>query len=183
MDKRESRESVIQNKNKEETDRKKAPIDEFILGADAAALESNDSQAASSTDPKLAFYEAKQVFLRELEKANNRRKSPKNSRHVTGLKPENVIREMIAEEDNVSLHSAKREHDAHVGISVNERLAGDVVDCDGQPYLVQLKRWKKIENDMIKKDGTYDISKIPEVCDNIKFDLLHSPEMINDERL
>jgi len=36
---------------------------------------------------------------------------------------------------------------------------------------------------MIKKDGTYDISKIPEVCDNIKFDLLHSPEMMNDERL
>lgn len=36
---------------------------------------------------------------------------------------------------------------------------------------------------MIKKDGTYDISKIPEVCDNIKFDLLHSPELINEERL
>ena len=48
---------------------------------------------------------------------------------------------------------------------------------------MQLKRWKKIENDLIKKDGKYDISKIPAVCDNIKFDLLHNPELINDERL
>ena len=118
--------------------------------------------------------------MRELETANKRR-SPKNSRHVTGLKPEHVIREMIAEEDNVSVHSLKLDTDATVGISVNER--GNEVDCDGQPYLVQLKRWKKIENDLIKKDGTYDISKIPEVCDNIKFDLLHSPELINEERL
>lgn len=73
--------------------------------------------------------------MRELETANKRR-SPKNSRHVTGLKPEHVIREMVAEEDNVSVHSLKLDNDAHVGISVNERLAGNEVDCDGQPYLV-----------------------------------------------
>ena len=89
---------------------------------------------------------------------------------------------MVAEEDNVSMHSAMKT-DAHVGISVNEKLGEEEAECDGQPYLVQLKRWKKIEADLIKKDGKYDISKIPEVCDNIKFDLLHSPEMINQDRL
>ena len=48
---------------------------------------------------------------------------------------------------------------------------------------MQLKRWKKIAADFIMKDGTFDISKIPEICDNIKFDNLHNPELINDMRL
>jgi inositol hexakisphosphate/diphosphoinositol-pentakisphosphate kinase len=43
------------------------------------------------------------------------------------------------------------------------------------------KRWKKIEEDfMIKNDENeerYDISKLPEVCDNIKYDMIHYPEL------
>ena len=44
--------------------------------------------------------------------------------------------------------------DQTVGISVNERLNSDDITCDGQPYLIQLKRWKKIAADFVKKDGT-----------------------------
>lgn len=73
--------------------------------------------------------------------------------------------------------------DQTVGISVNERLNSDDITCDGQPYLIQLKRWKKIAADFVKKDGTFDISKIPEICDNIKFDNLHNPELLNSMRL
>ena len=43
------------------------------------------------------------------------------------------------------------------------------------------KRWKKIEEDFYKIDDdgleTYDISKLPEVCDNIKYDMIHYPEL------
>lgn len=56
-------------------------------------------------------------------------------------------------------------------------------ECEGEIYLLSLKRWKKIANDYVKKNGTFDISKIPEVCDNIKFDLLHNPELASDFRL
>lgn len=38
-------------------------------------------------------------------------------------------------------------------------------------------------NDFVKSDGTFDISKIPEICDNIKFDNLHNPELMNEMRL
>jgi inositol hexakisphosphate/diphosphoinositol-pentakisphosphate kinase len=44
------------------------------------------------------------------------------------------------------------------------------------------KRWRKLEKDFKKKDNTFDISKIPDICDNIKFDLLHNPQLIDDER-
>lgn len=49
------------------------------------------------------------------------------------------------------------------------------------------KRWMKIEEDFIikGKDGaedTYDISKLPEVCDNIKYDTIHYPELQDKKR-
>lgn len=44
------------------------------------------------------------------------------------------------------------------------------------------KRWRKLEKDFKKKDNTYDISKIPDICDNIKFDVLHNPHLMDDER-
>lgn len=62
-------------------------------------------------------------------------------------------------------------------------MDGNDLDCDGQPLLIMLKRWKKIANDFNKSDGTFDISKIPEICDNIKFDNLHNPELLNELRL
>ena len=55
--------------------------------------------------------------------------------------------------------------------------------CDGEPYLLSLERWKKIANDFSLKHGKFDISKIPEVCDNIKFDLLHNPELTSESGL
>jgi hypothetical protein len=43
------------------------------------------------------------------------------------------------------------------------------------------KRWKKIEEDFMKVTETgeeqYDISKLPEVCDNIKYDMIHYPDV------
>lgn len=54
--------------------------------------------------------------------------------------------------------------------------------CDGEHILTSLKRWMKIRNDYTTKTG-YDISKIPEIYDNIKFDLLHNPERTTDHRV
>lgn len=44
------------------------------------------------------------------------------------------------------------------------------------------KRWRKLEKDFKKKDGTFDISKIPDICDNIKYDILHNQYLIDDQR-
>jgi inositol hexakisphosphate/diphosphoinositol-pentakisphosphate kinase len=44
------------------------------------------------------------------------------------------------------------------------------------------KRWAKLEKDFKKKDGTYDISKLPDICDNIKFDILHNPGFIDPQK-
>lgn len=41
------------------------------------------------------------------------------------------------------------------------------------------KRWAKLEKDFKKNDGSYDISKLSDICDNIKYDILHNPSMID----
>ena len=69
----------------------------------------------------------------------------------------------------------------NAGISVDHALLTEA--CDGEPYLLSLKRWKKIANDFSMENGKFDISKIPEVCDNVKFDLLHNPELTSEARL
>lgn len=44
------------------------------------------------------------------------------------------------------------------------------------------KRWRKLEKDFKKKDDTFDISKIPDITDNIKYDILHNPTLFNETR-
>ena len=68
------------------------------------------------------------------------------------------------------------------GVSANHDEQAATV-CSGEPMLLMLKRWKKIANDYSLENGRFDISKLPEVCDNIKFDLLHNPELASDFRM
>lgn len=48
------------------------------------------------------------------------------------------------------------------------------------------KRWKKIEEDMIKKRSDdrieYDMSKLPEICDNIVYDMIHNENFRKDPK-
>ena len=48
------------------------------------------------------------------------------------------------------------------------------------------KRWKKIEEDFYKtkhgdQEEKYDISKLPEICDNITYDMIHYPDLRDQE--
>jgi hypothetical protein len=58
-------------------------------------------------------------------------------------------------------------------------------DCEAETLLLMFKRWKKIEEDFLIKSPEgqerYDISKLPEVCDNIKYDMIHYPELRDDQ--
>ena len=65
-----------------------------------------------------------------------RGRSPPNKRIKIEPRSDQVIKELQIEEDNVSVHSRRDKELGHVGISVNERLNGTDVDCDGQPLII-----------------------------------------------
>ena len=50
---------------------------------------------------------------------------------------------------------------------------------------MMFKRWKKIEEDFFvnKCEGDmFDLSKLPEICDNIVYDMIHYPELRADKQ-
>ena len=51
--------------------------------------------------------------------------------------------------------------------------------CDSENMLMRFKRWKKIEEDFVWRTSgpiQFDITKLPEICDNIVYDMIHYPE-------
>lgn len=72
-----------------------------------------------------------------------------------------------------------------IGVSIADEPDKKEGACQGEPYLMCLRRWLKIQNDFKskKKENKFDISKISEICDNSKFDNLHCPQLLSEDRL
>lgn len=49
----------------------------------------------------------------------------------------------------------------------------------GESWDLIQRRWGKLEKDFRLKDGNYDITKIPDIYDCIKFDMHHNKPWIN----
>ena len=45
-----------------------------------------------------------------------------------------------------------------------------------------VRRWAKLEKDFLNKSGVFDISKIPDIYDCIKYDLLHNINILQLEQ-
>ena len=43
------------------------------------------------------------------------------------------------------------------------------------------RRWTKLEKDFLNKNGLFDISKLPDIYDCIKYDLLHNKSTMQCE--
>lgn len=54
------------------------------------------------------------------------------------------------------------------------KLFTDTILYHGETWELMGRRWGKIEKDFCTKNKTYDISKIPDIYDCIKYDLQHN---------
>ena len=45
-----------------------------------------------------------------------------------------------------------------------------------------VRRWAKLEKDFLNKNGVFDISKIPDIYDCIKYDLRHNSSILQLEQ-
>lgn len=67
-------------------------------------------------------------------------------------------------------------------------LSSKTSSTEGEPcsnsesLLLMFKRWEKINKDFFsKKKGKYEISKIPDIYDCIRYDLIHNLKMMGSE--
>lgn len=52
----------------------------------------------------------------------------------------------------------------------------------GETWELMMRRWGKIEKDFCTKNKTFDISKIPDIYDCIKYDLQHNQHSLQFEQ-
>jgi hypothetical protein len=52
----------------------------------------------------------------------------------------------------------------------------------GETWELMVRRWAKLEKDFLSKTGVFDISKIPDIYDCIKYDLLHNISILQLEQ-
>lgn len=60
----------------------------------------------------------------------------------------------------------------------------DILDLKlyhGESWELLIRRWAKLEKDFKMKDGRFDVSKIPDIYDCIKYDLQHNQKTIQYE--
>lgn len=53
---------------------------------------------------------------------------------------------------------------------------------NGESWELLIRRWAKLEKDFRMKDGRFEISKIPDIYDCIKYDLQHNQKTLQYER-
>jgi inositol-hexakisphosphate/diphosphoinositol-pentakisphosphate 1-kinase len=55
-------------------------------------------------------------------------------------------------------------------------------DCEDEKIILIYKRWIKLYQDFYNtKKKKFDVSKIPDIYDNIKYDLIHNKSLLNDD--
>ena len=74
----------------------------------------------------------------------------------------------------------QKEKDNEIKNSVN--LEEVEFECEDEKIILIYKRWIKLYQDFYnKKKNRFDISKIPDVYDNIKYDIIHNKSILNDD--
>ena len=63
-----------------------------------------------------------------------------------------------------------------------EYLFLDLKLYNGESWELLIRRWAKLEKDFRMKDGRFEISKIPDIYDCIKYDLQHNQKTLQYER-
>ena len=65
-------------------------------------------------------------------------------------------------------------------ISIQRKSFPDANLYSGETWDLIERRWTKLEKDFLSKDGFFNISKLPDIYDTIKYDLLHNqPTMLS----
>lgn len=61
-------------------------------------------------------------------------------------------------------------------------MFSDAILYHGETWELMMRRWGKIEKDFCTKNKTFDISKIPDIYDCIKYDLQHNQHTLQFEQ-
>lgn len=72
-------------------------------------------------------------------------------------------------------------HNLYEFIERQRQVLDDSDLYHGETWELMARRWVKLEKDFKTKNGTFDISKIPDIYDCIKYDLQHNRKVLQSD--
>ncbi|KAK7469720.1 hypothetical protein BaRGS_00036251 [Batillaria attramentaria] len=81
------------------------------------------------------------------------------------------------------IHMMIKEITAKIRSLKAELKSRDLPLYNGESWELLIRRWAKLEKDFMLKNGHFEISKIPDIYDCIKYDLQHNQKTLNYERM
>ncbi len=93
------------------------------------------------------------------------------------------LTKLMAEEETKADPSGNYDKRVQKIIALKEEEKECICGCAKETVALMFKRWKKIDKDFYSKRlHRYDISKVQDVNDGIRYDVLHNPSLINEAR-
>ena len=107
----------------------------------------------------------------KIEEKEKNNKIKKNEKDQKGKEKENNFSDSSKSIEEI-IHSKSKKK------SVSNKI---IMDCEEEKIVLIYKRYKKLFNDFYNKEkDKFDISKIPDIYDNIKYDIIHNKSIIGD---
>uniref|UniRef100_A0A0B7AYI8 Uncharacterized protein n=1 Tax=Arion vulgaris TaxID=1028688 RepID=A0A0B7AYI8_9EUPU len=80
------------------------------------------------------------------------------------------------------VHEMTKEFTARIRCLKMELKSRDLTLFNGESWELLIRRWAKLEKDFRLKNGRFDISKIPDIYDCIKYDLHYNQKTLQFKR-
>jgi len=88
----------------------------------------------------------------------------------------------VQKNKNLSPNSNKEKTNKKNETNTKEKKNELYFDCLDENIILIYKRYVKLKNDFYNtKKNKFDISKIPDIYDNIKYDIIHNKDLMNDD--
>ena len=117
--------------------------------------------------------EENENIIKEIERIDNINSKNKNEKEVPKDKENTINSSNNSPGDLIRTKTKKKQ--------MNNKT---IFDCEEEKIVLIYKRYVKLLNDFYdKKKEKFDISKIPDIYDNIKYDIIHNKQIIGDNAI
>ena len=83
--------------------------------------------------------------------------------------------------NNVIKNKSKKASTTNIKITDEQQSENNYFDCQDENIILIYKRYVKLKNDFYSSQkDKFDVSKIPDIYDNIKYDIIHNRSLIGD---
>ena len=120
------------------------------------------------------------ILSQDNKKEKNKKKEEDNS--IKNQKSNSIKGKALSHRTVSSCESGETRKEKIITSDLKNHNNIIIPDCQEEKEILIYKRYKKLRLDFYnKKTGKFDVTKIPDIYDNIKYDIIHNKDMLDEE--